>query len=356
MHSFEEAFGAAPAVRACAPGRVNLLGEHTDYNDGLVLPTALSQGTCVALGKNGRDQFRVHSGELNESSEFAPATPPSAHFASYVYGCIQEFSQAATPVPPLDVFIESTVPMGAGLSSSAALEVAMLRALRELAQAPLDDVKLAFLAQRAEIGYAGVNCGILDQMASSLASEGVMLYLDTRTLERKFIPLPARTEILVLHSGIERSLTNTAYNTRREECREAARLLGVESLRDATLDAALALPSPLKERVRHVITENERVLRTKDGIDADELGTLMNASHASLRDDYAVSVPGVDLMVSLLQKQSTVCGAKITGGGFGGACVALCRYGTAYATADRVLARYQAQGHHGRLLVPAPPH
>ena len=352
MRTFEEVFEAAPAVRAAAPGRVNLLGEHTDYNEGLVLPTAIAQHTSVAIAKNALDRFRVYSAEFDKLCEFELGTPPAEHFATYVYGCLREFSVASKTIEPLDLHLRSTVPIGAGLSSSAALEIATLRALRELMQARVDDVELALMAQRAEIKYAGVNCGILDQMASSLARQGVMLFLDTRSLERELIPLPAGSELLVLHSGVERSLAATAYNMRRDECSEAARMLGVASLREATLDAALRLPGPFKQRARHVISENQRVLSTADGVDAEELGELMNASHASLRDDYAVSTAALDLLVALLQQESTVYGAKLTGAGFGGACVALCHEGAALQTAEKVLAAYKTQGQEGHVLVP----
>lgn len=353
MRTFEDVFGRAPAVQAFAPGRVNLLGEHTDYNDGYVLPTAIAQRTIVALGESPLDRFRVYSGELAKLCEFELTAPPAEHFATYVYGCLREWTAAAGPVPPLNIHIRSTVPIGAGLSSSAALEVATLRAVRDLAGGQADDVELALMAQRAEVNYAGVNCGILDQMACSLAAEGSMLFLDTHTLERRILPLPDACELLVLHSGVERSLAASGYNTRRDECREAARLLGLGSLREATLAAAEKLPPPYQRRARHVVTENARVLRTLDGLAAPELGELMSASHASLRDDFEVSTPEVDSLVVLLQAQPGVLGAKMTGGGFGGAVVALCSTNAARRTAAGVLSEYAKKQPHARVLVPA---
>lgn len=351
MRTFDDVFGSAPAITASAPGRVNLLGEHTDYNDGLVLPTAIALRTTVALAQNRLDRHRVYSAQLDRLCEFDLQARPAEHFATYVYGCLREYAADFGALPFIDMHIQSSVPMGAGLSSSAALEVAVLRALREMQASGLDDVKLALMAQRAEINYAGVECGILDQMASSLAGEHTMLFLDTRSLERRILPLPAHTQLLVVHSGVERSLADSGYNTRRAECREAARLLGVNSLRDATLEAALQLPAPYRQRVRHVITENERVRRAAVNVAAAEFGELMNASHASLRDDYEVSVPAVDALVGLLQAHAAVYGAKMTGGGFGGACVALCEESTAEATAAEVLDGYRKAGHAGRLLV-----
>jgi galactokinase len=353
MTTFERVFGTGPEVVAEAPGRVNLLGEHTDYNDGYVLPTAIPQKTRVQLARNGRQTFCLHAAALGETIAFDLDTPPQPHFARYVYGCLHEVAALGVPPPPLDIFVTSAVPMEVGVSSSAALEVAMLRALRLLLGLDLDDVGIARLGQHAEITYAGVNCGIMDQMASSLAGVGEMLFLDTRTLAREVLPLPAGSEILVIDSGIARALATSGYNARRAECESAARQLGVAALRDIA-DAVLveALPEPERRRARHVVTENNRVLHARTGVDAAEFGQLMNASHASLRDDYEVSVPALDELVALLQDEPGVHGARLTGAGFGGACVALCEQGHAAAVADRVLPRYDRQGRRGRLLVP----
>ncbi|HEX5539109.1 MAG TPA: galactokinase [Methylophilaceae bacterium] len=353
MKTFEQIFGAAPEVVAEAPGRVNLLGEHTDYNDGYVLPTAIPQKMRVQLRRNGSDVFRLYAASLDEAAEFDLATLPQAHFARYVYGCLRQVMACGAAVPPLDIYVASNVPMEVGVSSSAALEVAMLRALRLLLKLNLDDVRIAQFAQRAEIDYAGVNCGIMDQMASSLAATGEMLFLDTRTLEREVLPLPPHSEILVIDSGIARTLAGSKYNERRAECELAARQLGVTALRDVT-DAVLveALPEPMRRRARHVVTENNRVLRARQGISAEEFGQLMNASHASLRDDYEVSIPPLDELVALLQSEPGVYGARLTGAGFGGACVALCESGRAYAIAEHVLALYNQGTYRGRMLVP----
>jgi galactokinase len=354
MKSFEEVFGSAPAVRTEAPGRVNLLGEHTDYNAGLVLPTAIPQKTRVCGALSGRDTFRVYSANLDEHCEFTFEEAPKPHFATYIYGCIREFASLSQGVPALDLHIESDVPIGAGLSSSAALEVATLRALRELVPVPLDDVRIAQLAQRAEIHYAGVNVGIMDQMASSLATGTRMLYLDTRTLEHELLPLPTQSEIMVVHSGVARSLAHSDYNLRITECKTAARILGVRALRDARLESISTLPAPFRQRARHVITENTRVAEAVRRVTAMRFGQLMNDSHASLRDDYEVSVPALDLLVSLLQSEASVYGAKLTGAGFGGACVALCRQGTIAAVSQAVLGRYQSEsGRTASVLVPA---
>jgi galactokinase len=350
---FEEVFGAQPAVRAEAPGRVNLLGEHTDYNDGFVLPTAIPQRTCVALRPIPGARCTLYAADLDEASEFTLDVPPAEPFARYVYGCLRQLVLHEVALPALQIHVVSDVPMGVGLSSSAALEVATLRALRSLLHLTdgFDDVRIAQLAQRAEIEDAGVNCGIMDQMASSLAGTDSMLFLDTRTLDRRLVPLPPGSEVLVIDSGMPRTLAGSKYNERRAECEAAAHRLGVKALRDvADVGRVESLPEPIRRRARHVVSENERVLRAITGVDAPEFGALMNASHDSLRDDYEVSIPELDRLVALLREQPQVFGARLTGAGFGGAVVALCRQGSAHAVAEAVVPRY---GPGGRRLVPA---
>lgn len=338
---------------ADAPGRVNLLGEHTDYNGGFVLPVAIAQRTRVAMRRNGTREFRLHAAELGQAVTFSFDAPPTEHFASYVHGCLVLAGELGGEVPGLGIEVSSEVPMGVGLSSSAALEVATLRCLRELLGLAIDDVRIAQLAQRAEIEYAHVRCGIMDQMASSLAATGRALLIDTRSLERRDVPLPAGSAVLVLDSGVARTLAGSGYNQRRGECEEAARLLGVASLREVQhLQDIEALPEPMRRRARHVFTENERVLSAAACGSAEEFGRLMNASHASLRDDYEVSTPELDTLVALLQAQPGVYGARLTGAGFGGACVALCRSDAVAEVAQAVLTQYNGSGHTGKQLVP----
>ncbi len=351
--SFESVFGEPSEAIGEAPGRVNLLGEHTDYNDGFVLPIAIAQRTRVAMGHSKEARFALHAQGQGDTVYFTLDTPPSEHFASYVYGCLMQARERGADIPPLQIHVESEVPMGVGLSSSAALEVATLRCLRELLHLPFDDVMIAQMGQRAEIDYAGVNCGIMDQMASSLADTRRALLLDTRTLERRFVELPAGSAVLVIDSGVARSLAASGYNQRRAECEEAARLLGLASLRDvASVEALAGLPEPLQRRARHVVSENARVLQAVASRTAGEFGILMNASHASLRDDYEVSTKELDFLVALLQSQADVWGARLTGAGFGGACVALCRAEALRGIGGNVLSQYQAAGHHGTVLVP----
>ena len=250
--------------------------------------------------------------------------------------------------------INADVPIGVGLSSSAALEVATLRCLNDLFSLAFDDVSIAQLAQQAEIQYANVRCGIMDQMASSLAATDRALLIDTRSLERTDVPLPAGSAVLVLDSGVSRSLATSGYNRRREECESAARLLGIGSLRELeSLEALIGLPPTELKRARHVFTENARVLATVSALSPFAFGKLMNASHDSLRDDYQVSTPGLDLLVSLLQADPAVFGARLTGAGFGGACVALCVKEKIGEIAQSVLAVYRSKGYSGQQLVPA---
>jgi len=353
MTTFRERFGAEAAVCASAHGRVNLLGEHTDYNEGLVLPAAVPQQTVVQLDRAPHGPSVVYAADLGREAQLHSATLPVQQFARYVHGCLAVARERFGELPALRIHVASSVPMEVGLSSSAALEVASLRALRALLHLRLDDVDLARLAQQAEIRYAGVQCGILDQMACSLLVPGKMLYLDTRSLERECLPLPAGSELLVLDSGLSRSLAGTKYNERRSECERAAAALGLASLRDCTDPGALErLPAPLRARARHVVHENERVRQARRA-QAEEFGALMSASHRSLSEDYEVSTPQLDLLVTLLDSDPAVYGAKLTGAGFGGACVALCREHEALAAGERVLAAYARHGERGRILVPA---
>ncbi|WP_241674430.1 galactokinase [Candidatus Methylobacter oryzae] len=353
ISEFEDIFGVQPEVEASAPGRVNLLGEHTDYNDGYVLPIAIPQRTQVELSRSPDEWSRFRSMNMEGLVQYRAGGVFPSGFAAYLAGCFEVLrEEVVNVVTPVNLLVRSDVPIGAGLSSSAALEVAALRGLRELFHIAVNDVNIALLAQQAEIRFAGVRCGIMDQMAASLADERHMLFLDTRTLERRLLPLPEHSELVVLDSGVPCRLAGSAYNQRRAECEEASRRLGVVALRDVR-DAATAnvLPEPLNRRVRHVVTENRRVLDAVSGVSAVEFGKLMNASHASLRDDFEVSVPELDCLVELLQKHPDVYGARLTGAEFGGACVALARTGRGYKVGKEVLVAYQAKGYYGSVLV-----
>ena len=356
---FERAFGIGAQSRASAPGRVSVLGEHTDYNDGLVLPTVIAQQTRVALAEAADGVERIHSAQLGRSPAATAGTPVAAAaapageaFGRYVSGCAAVVRERGHRVPPLWVYVDSQVPIGAGLSSSAALEVATLRALRIRYGLPFDDVQIARLAQEAEVRFAGVQCGILDQMACSVGAAGKLLFLDTRSFATALVPLPDGAELCVIDSGTSRTLAASAYNQRRHECEQAAVLLGCSSLRDVSGLSALApLPPPLGRRARHVLTENARVRRAVAGVSAVAFGELMNASHASLKADYEVSETSVDVLAGCLQHHPAVFGAKLTGAGFGGACVALVERGAKARVESETLARYAAQGYRGTALV-----
>ena len=351
MKSFEALFGIPPAATAEAPGRVNLLGEHTDYTGGFVLPLGTRQTTRVEIAASSDHRFHAYAANLDERASFTRGEIPPHGFQRYAAACLAVLEKAGFAIPALCMRIESQVPIGVGLSSSAAFEVASLRAIRQWLGLPLSDVDLARLAQQAEVEYVGVRCGIMDQMASSLGDHEHMLFLDTRSLAFRRQPLPTGTEVLVLDSGVSRQLAGTAYNVRREECEQAARLLHVESLRDADdLRSIAQLPHPYDRRARHVVTENRRVLAALDA-DPIQFGALMNASHASLRDDFEVSIPALDALVASLQREPGVYGARLTGAGFGGACVALARHGEGRAAAASALRHYAALGfERGRTL------
>jgi len=352
--NFQDIFNQPPAVEASAPGRVNLLGEHTDYNDGFVLPIAIPQRTTVKLGFSSDEQHHFYSENLNERVTLLDINHTPSGFASYIFGCIEVLKKQGYKIPALNFYIKSSVPIGSGLSSSAALEVSVIRALRQLLKLAISDVEIAQLAQQAEILYAGVQCGIMDQMASSLADTEHLLFLDTRTLERQILPFPSDGEIIVLDSGVPRLLATSGYNQRRRECEDAAELLGVKALRDIMkVEEVETLPEPLRKRARHVVTENNRVLEVLHSISLARFGELMNASHASLRDDYEVSVPPLDILVEILQNTSGVYGARLTGAGFGGACVALVTAGKGIEIANQAIEEYNQAGYEGRLLVPS---
>jgi galactokinase len=355
METFATLFGFPPEARGEAPGRVNVLGEHTDYNEGFVLPAAIPQTTTVEAALSPTGEYLLHSANESEPGavlSYRAGAPLRAGFARYIDGCVRVLQDDGVRVPPVALFIRSSVPIGAGLSSSAALEVATLRAFRDLLQLDFDDVKIAIAAQKAENEHVGVRCGIMDQMASSLGDASSMLFLDTRSLQRRRVPFPPGSSAIVLHTGVKRSLAASGYNDRREECETAARTLGVRALRDvANVAATRTLPAPLDRRVRHVVTENARVCEAAGGVSAERFGELMSASHASLRDDYEVSIDALDVLVDCLEAQPGVYGARLTGAGFGGACVALVDVAHAAAARERALRSYAERGFTGTSLV-----
>ena len=361
--AFERVFGHAPAVVASAPGRVNLIGEHTDYNGGFVLPMAIPQRTWVALSPSHDDHVRALSLSLGDSSPVRAYRLGHEHrserWIDYVQGCTQALRQDGYALKGFNLAVASDVPLGSGLSSSAALEVSVMRGLRELFSLALDDVRLARLGQRAENDFVGAPVGVMDQMAASLANEHTALFLDTRTLQYETVALPSAAALVVINSGVAHKHASGDYRTRRAECERAAAQLGVEQLRDVGLQdlpRVAALPSPLDRRARHVVTENHRVLDAvaamKSG-DLERLGQLFDESHASQRDDYVVSVEEVDALVEVTRGQAGVFGARLTGGGFGGSIVALVRSGEGARVASAATDAYrQRTGLQATVLVP----
>jgi galactokinase len=358
-------FGRAPEIRAEAPGRVNLIGEHTDYNGGFVLPTVIPQRTRVELARRADGRVRAWSREVGRGSgpvEYRIGEETPRHdWLDYVQGITKVLADADHRLGGFDLRIESDVPVGSGLSSSAALEVSLLRALRQAFALSLDDVPLARLGQRAENEFVGAPVGIMDQMACTLAGAREALFLDTRTLEFDRVKLPVATELVVINSGVAHRHAGGDYVTRRRESEQAAKLLGVPQLRDLPIDdlsQVASLPHPLDRRARHVVTEDARVLEAVAAMkagDAARLGELFYASHASMRDDYEVSIPEIDLLVDLARKESDVFGARLTGGGFGGSIVIIARAGSERGVADRVTRAYARQsGQQPAVLVPAP--
>jgi galactokinase len=334
-----------------AAGRVNLIGEHTDYNGGFVLPAAIPQRTRVELTPAPGRDADVFSATIGERQMYRVGDErPVRGWLDYVQGVTSVLVAAGHPLAGFRLRIESDVPLGSGLSSSAALEIALLRALRAAFSLPLTDEQLARLGQRAENEFVGAPVGIMDQMACMFADESHALFLDTRTLAHERIALPADAALLVINSGVAHQHAAGDYRTRRAECERAASLLGAAELRDVSIDDLPRigrLPDPVARRARHVVTENARVHETVAALRAGDLphvGELFAASHASMRDDFEVSVPAVDRLVAIASAQPEVYGARLTGGGFGGSIVAIVRPDSARAVADRIAAEYSRHG------------
>lgn len=363
--SFQELFGHPPEVAVQAPGRVNLIGEHTDYNGGFVLPMAIPQQTHVELRR--RSDRRVRAFSTNKSAageilgfELGQETKGNT-WLDYVQGVTHVLQRDGHALTGVELRITSEVPLGSGLSSSASLDVCLLRALRQAFQLKLDDVQLALLGQRVEVDFVGAPVGVMDPMAASIAGLGVALFLDTRSMEFQRVPLPPGVDTVIINSGVAHNHSAGDYRVRRSECERAAALLGVPQLRDlpeSELPRVADLPEPLGRRARHIVTENARVLATVEALragDLPRLGQLFYASHDSQRLDYEVSVPEIDLLVDLAREEKDVYGARLTGGGFGGSVVMLAREGTGTAVARRIAERYATRsGQRPTILLPQP--
>ena len=328
-----------------APGRVNLIGDHTDYNDGFVLPVAIDLHCIVDAYPTTDGVIRLRSEADPEPVELPAdgAVDPrnvSPRWGRYVAGVVTSLAERGRPAVGIDGFVSSTVPPGAGLSSSAALEVAVALALAAAADFELSPLELALACQHAEHIATGVPCGIMDQLASVAGAAGSALLIDCRSFAVRPIPLPAELALVVVHSGIERALVDSAYAERRQECERVARELGLDALRDASFDQVAHEP-----RARHVVSENARVLEAVAALEArdfERVGQIMRVSHASLRDDFEVSLPELDALASALDEAGAL-GARLTGAGFGGCVVALAERRSASAVADTAAEKYHAE-------------
>jgi galactokinase len=357
ISSYRDRFGDDPHWVSGAPGRVNLIGEHTDYNDGFVLPMAIERQTVIAGSPVPDPSATVASGTLGDTVSFdltGPIAPGPRRWWSYVAGVIEGARRRGTRVPGLRAVIESDVPLGGGLSSSAALEVAVAGLVEGMADERWDPREKARLCQRAEHEFAGVPSGIMDQLVSVLATPDHALAIDCRSLATEHVPLAdARIVILIVNTNVRHALADGAYARRRAECAEAADRIGVRSLRDATIDDVLGratdLGGDLLARARHVVTENARVRSAveaaRKGRWAD-MGALMYESHRSLRDDFKVSCPELDVLVERaagIGADGGVFGCRMTGGGFGGSVVCLARRDAIGDIERELLGHYRAK-------------
>jgi galactokinase len=326
-----------------APGRVNLIGEHTDYNDGFVLPMAIDREVRIEFEPRTDRRVIVGSDRFEEPCDFSlDRLERGEGWIEYVKGIAWALQESGRTLAGWEGSVSSRVPVGAGLSSSAALELAVARTFAAASSLPWEPVEMARLARKAEAEWVGVQCGIMDPLACAAARKGHALLIDCRTLRIDPVPLPAGTAVAVLDTGTRRRLADSGYNERRAQCEEAARTLGVKALRDAAagLDR---LGGILQRRARHVVSENERTLRAAEAMkagDAEKLGGLMDASHASLRDDYEVSTPALDAIVEIARTQPGCFGARMTGAGFGGCAVALVRQDAAADLSEKVVEAY----------------
>lgn len=348
---FSARFGRPPTVLARAPGRVNLIGEHTDYNDGFVLPMAIERETRIAAAPRSDHRVRLVAVDLAREDSFAlagVAPTDDEPWSNYVRGVAAGLQAAGYPVAGMDALIQGNVPIGAGLSSSAALEMAAAQAFAAAGGFTVPPEEAARIGQQAEHAFVGTMCGLMDQLASALGRPDHALLIDCRSLSYEPVPLPKAATILIADTGVRRRLAASAYNERRAQCEAAAQALGVPALRDATsamLDA-VKLDRVVAMRARHIIEENSRVLEAVAALRAGDLqrmGRLMNASHTSLRDLYQVSSDELDTMVELLRGQPGCYGARLTGAGFGGCAIALMASGTVAAAVSEVAEVYRSR-------------
>jgi len=353
---FQQRFGVQPAVLARAPGRVNLIGDHTDYNEGFVLPMAIDRAVWIALRPRVDSLVTVHSLDFGDDLSFDAGAVEhgTGGWGEYVRGVAWAIGASAVrngaPLHGFDGVVAGDVPLGAGLSSSAALELATARAFAATSDLAWDPAQMARLAQRAENEWVGVNCGIMDQLISAAGLAGHALLIDCRSLDTRAVPLPHDVAVVVLDTATRRGLVDSEYNERRTRCESAAAQFGVRALRDVDEEMfatqAGTLDDVTRRRARHVVSENARVLAAAQALgagDARRVGALMTESHGSLRDDFEVSRPELDAMVEIALAQDRCFGARMTGAGFGGCAVALVARDAAERFASAVAKRYESE-------------
>jgi len=331
----------SPLAMSRAPGRVNLIGEHTDYNGGFVLPIALDKFIFILGAKNNLDRVRLYSADFKERAEFSLARRepnPGIPWVNYPQGVVDVLLKEGFPLGGFDAVVAGDVPIGAGLSSSAAFEVASASFLNHIFNLGIKPERLALLAQKAENDFVGVRCGIMDQFVSLFARKGFAILLDCDDLSYRYVPLEgSRAQVVIADTGVRHELAATEYNRRRDECTAAVRILAQEKPRLRNLRGVSFedfgrlekfLPQPIRRRARHVITENRRTIEAAGALEKGDLqgfGLLMNESHESLRSDYEVSCPELDRMVEIARTLPGCLGSRMTGGGFGGCTVSLVR-------------------------------
>jgi galactokinase len=352
LKCFSDLTGAAATHMVYAPGRVNLIGEHTDYNDGFVLPLAIDLGVALTARKRDDSLVRIWSAGRSEQPveiDLRQAiTPGEPAWSNYVRGVLAGLQNAGLQLPGFDAVIYANLPAGGGLSSSAALEIATATLGEMLSGTTLDPVQKALLCQKAEHEFAGTPCGIMDQFAVTFGKAGHLLLLDCQSQQFELVPMPqGEVSLLVINSMVKHDLSEGEYKKRRDDCHAAAAILGVATLRAVTTEQVVAAQAQLGEhlfrRAHHVTTENERTLAAVAALKAgdwDSLGKLMHASHASLRDDYNVSCPELDAIAAAAEAAGAY-GCRMTGGGFGGCCVALVPTSSAQAMSEAIIRAYQ---------------
>lgn len=348
---FNKLFKDEPHYVVRAPGRVNLIGEHTDYNDGFVLPMAIDHAIWIALRPRHDHTVLLHSLQMQQPVDFSLAKiEHGTGWVEYVHGMAWSLKQDGYTLKGFEGVLSGDIPVGAGLSSSAALEMGTAKAFSLVSDWHFEPVLMARAAQRAENQWVGARTGIMDQMISATAKAGHALLLDCRDLSYRHIPMPDHTTVVIMDTATRHRHTNSGYNQRRMECEAAAVYFGVSHLRDLTWEtfqagASNLAPKP-RQRAQHVLTENERVLQASKALcagDAERMGQLMNASHISMRDDFEITNNELNLIVDLAQQQPGCYGARMTGGGFGGCAVALVETVSATTFAHKVAEAYQSQ-------------